>query len=206
MNNTFQRPRPHLVDIFSSLLLVGLQSFGGGSSTFSLIHQLALQRGWWSEEEFVQAWALSQMAPGINLIKLTVMLGYRLGGWPGLIAATTGLLLPSAGVTVLMTAGFSTIRTVSWVQATMKGILPAAIGISLAMSIQMAHPIFLRAFREGPARLGVHVFILASAALLIGLARLSPVIILLASGLVAIGLFGLTPVYQPVQVTPEDSG
>jgi chromate transporter len=114
---------PNLAGIFTDWLLIGIQSFGGGSSTFILIHQVAIKRGWLTEDEFIRAWALAQIAPGINLLKLTAMIGYRLGGWPGLFAAMGGLLLPSAAVTVLMTAGFATIRTLPWIQAILKGIL-----------------------------------------------------------------------------------
>lgn len=188
------------MELFIQWLLIGIQSFGGGSSTFSLIHQLAIQRGWLSEEEFVRAWALAQIAPGINLVKLTVMLGYRLRGWQGLLAAVSGLLVPSAAVTVLMTAGFATVRNLSWIQAMMKGILPATIGLSLAMGVQMAHPMFLRAHKNGPLYVAAHLLILASAAVLMGLAKLSPVIILLLSGGVAILLFGLLSIPKPERV------
>ncbi|MBI5034367.1 MAG: chromate transporter [Chloroflexi bacterium] len=186
-----ERKHTNPAQVFMAWLLVGMQSFGGGSPTFGLIHQAVIQRGWLSEEEFARSWALAQIAPGINLVKLTVMLGYRLCGWMGVLAAVAGLLLPSAIVTVLMTAGFATIRSLTWVQAMMKGILPAAIGLSLAMGVQMAQPIFLRAHREGRMRLGAHLFILLSAALLMGLTKLSPVIILLLSGLAAIILLAM---------------
>lgn len=187
------RPRPRLGNLFLTWLLLGIQSFGGGSSTFSLIHQAALKQRWMTEEEFVRTWAFVQIAPGINLLKLTVMLGYRLRGWVGIVIAMAGLLLPSATVTVLMTAGFTTIRNVPWIQAMMQGILPAAIGLSFAMAVQMAQPILTRAYREGWSRLGAQVIILVSAALLMGLFKLSPAIILLLSGAAAMGLLVVIP-------------
>ena len=197
MEPALEKARPDLGDIFTTWLLIGIQSFGGGSSTFFLIHQAVIKRGWLNEEEFVRAWALAQIAPGINLVKLTVMIGYRLRGGLGVIAAMAGLLLPSAAVTILMTAGFTTIRSVPLVEAMMKGILPAAIGLLLAMSAQMAQPLFQRARQEGHARMGVHLLILLSAALLMGLLKISPVAILLLAGVAAILLFALIPVSKP---------
>lgn len=190
--------------MFVDWLLIGIQSFGGGSSTFSLIHLAAVQRDWLSEEEFVRAWALAQIAPGVNLVKLTVMIGYRLNGWLGVLMATSGLLLPSAAVTVLMTAGFAVIRNVPVIQAMTKGILPAAIGLSLAMGAQMAQPIFSRARKEGSLRLGAHLIVLAGAALLLAIAKLSPVIILVLSGVVTILLFILIPGSKPGQSNERD--
>lgn len=205
MEITFERARPKLVELFIQFMLIGIQSFGGGSSTFILIHQTAIQRRWLTEEEFVRAWAIVQIAPGINLVKLTVMIGYRLQGWLGIGVAVSGLLLPSAAVTVLMTAGFATLRNLSWLQAMMKGVLPATIGLSLAMGVQMAQPIFTRAYREGRVRLGAHLFILSTAALLLAVLHVSPVVILLLSGIMAIALFFLIPTSQPQQSTEKKS-
>jgi chromate transporter len=178
-------------------LTLGIQSFGGGSSTFALIHQTAIQRRWLTEEEFVRTWALAQISPGINLVKLTVLLGHRLRGWPGLVAACSGLLLPSSLVTVLMTAGFSAIRDLPLVKAAMRGILPATIGLGLAMAVQMAQPLFLRAFREGPARVGISIAVLVGSALLLGVAGASPVVVMLLAGVVTILLLAWVPAGGP---------
>jgi chromate transporter len=197
LNSGFEPARPRVGEIFSTWLLVGIQSFGGGSSTFYLIHRAVTGRNWVGEDEFIRAWALAQIAPGINLVKLTVMLGYRLRGWSGLLAAIAGLLLPSATITVLMTAGFATIRGIPLIQSMMKGILPAAIGLSLAMSVQMAQPLFSRVRAEGPLRTIVYVGILVSAALLLAAIKVSPVAVLLLAGVAAILLLAVIPVQCP---------
>ncbi len=186
--------------LFMDWFLIGIQSFGGGSSTFSLVHQIAIKRGWLNEEEFVRAWALAQISPGINLVKLTVMIGYRLAGWRGIIASVSGLLLPSAVLTILMTSGFAAIRTIAWIQAMVKGILPAAIGLSFAMSVQMAQSIFISAHKEGFWRLGAHVIILLVTVLLMSMTGISPVIILLLSGIAAVALLAIIPVSDMEQV------
>jgi chromate transporter len=188
--------RPSLWELFRIFLVLGVQSFGGGSSTLYLIHQAAMQGGWMGEEEFVRTYALVQISPGINLIKLTMLLGHRLRGWAGLIFATAGMLLPSAGVTVLMTAGFSAIRQQPLVQAAMKGVMPATIGLSLAMAVQMGQPLFSRAYREGPARLGSNLAILAAAALLMAVNGISPVMVLLGAGAAGL-LLAVVPVKKP---------
>lgn len=130
----------------------------------------------------MRAWALAQISPGINLIKLTVLVGHGLRGWAGILAAVSGLLLPSGLVTVLMTAGYGAIREQPLVAAAMRGVLPATIGLSLAMSIQMARPIARLAHQEGPARLIAHLVILAGAALLMGSGTVSPVVLILGTG------------------------
>ncbi len=205
MATVLRKPRPGLGEIFLTWLILGIQSFGGGSSTFYLIHQACIERGWLSEEDFIRAWALAQIAPGINLVKLTMMVGYQLRGWPGLSAASAGLLMPSAAVTVLMTAGFAAIRSLPVVSAIMKGILPATIGLSLAMGTQMAQPLFSQASKEGWVRFSAHIVVLLGAALLIILTSLSPVIVLLAAGASAVLFFALIPALKPDQAGDKGS-
>ncbi len=194
MQTDQQRSRPGLWKLFLTWLVLGIQSFGGGSSTFILIHEACLKNGWVDEEEFIRDWALAQIAPGINLLKLTILLGYQLRGWPGLIAASAGLLVPSASITALMTAGFSRIQGQPIVQATLRGILPATIGLSLAMAVQMGQPLLARAYKEGRLRLGVNLIILAAAAYLMAMGQISPVLVLLLAGGAAVALLAILPV------------
>ncbi len=195
-------PGPGLGEIFFTWLVTGIQSFGGGSSTFYLIHQACINKGWLDEETFVRTWALAQISPGINLLKLTMLVGYWLRGWPGLLAATAGLMVPSALLTVLMTAGFTVVRGQPLVQAAMRGILPATIGLSLAMAVQMGQPLIAHGRREGPARLGLHAAVIVSSALLLALWTVSPVLILLAAGGVTILLHALVPARPLAPVDP----
>lgn len=184
-------------EIFTAWFLAGVQSFGGGASTFFLLHQVCVERGWMSEEEFVRTWALAQISPGINLLKLTVLVGSRMCGWRGIAAGMLGMLLPSAGITVLMTAGFVSAADHPLVKAAMRGILPATIGLSLAMGFQMGQPLLSRARREGAARLSASLGILGAAALLMALG-VSPVVVMLLSGGAAVGLHALAPIQKPL--------
>jgi chromate transporter len=184
-----ERPRPRLWELFRTWLSIGLQSFGGGSPTFYLIHQACITRNWLDEAEFVRAWALVQISPGVNLIKLTMLIGYKLRGWRGLVAAVAGLVVPTALATVLMTAGFSLVKDQPVVKAAMRGIIPATLGLSLAVAWQMAQPLLVRARREGPTHLSTHIALLVGSALLMAVAGVSPVVVLLVAGaLAAVGL------------------
>jgi chromate transporter len=203
LETSIQKQKTNPAALFVDWLLIGIQSFGGGAPTFSLVHQVAIQRGWLTEEEFVRSWALVQISPGINLVKLTVLIGYDLAGWAGILAAVGGFMLPSALVTVLMTAGFDSIRSVPWIQASMKGVIPATIGLSFSMGIQMAQPIFSIAKNDGPARIGAHILILICAGLLMAVGQVSPLVILILSGILAIILFSLTPISTAAAATGD---
>ncbi len=184
---------PRLTEILGVWLGIGLQSFGGGSTTLYLIHQACIARGWLSEAEFAKAWALVQISPGINLLKLTGVIGFQLRGWPGLVAALAGLLLPSATITVLMTAGFAALRDLPAVKAAMRGVVPATIGLSLSLAIQMMRSPLAVARREGRFSVLAHVGLMAAAALLFVFGGVSPVIVLALGGIGGMLLLGRAP-------------
>jgi chromate transporter len=189
------RIRPHagLWELFAAYFWIGIQSFGGGSATLYLIRQACITRGWLDEVEFMRAWALGQIAPGINLIKLSALIGFKLRGWPGVAAAVAGLVLPSSCVTALMTAGFSAVRNEPAVQAAMRGVIPATIGLSVAIAAQMGLPLLQLARRESSSRLTAHIGVLAGAALLLAAAGLSPALVLLAAGILTAALLAILP-------------
>jgi chromate transporter len=183
-------PPPRLLDILMTWFSIGIQSFGGGSTTLYLIRQTCITRGWLTEAEFAKDWALVQISPGINLIKITAVIGHQLRGWPGLLAAICGLLLPSATITVLMTAGFVIIRDWPFVKAAMRGVIPATIGISVGLGIQMAQAPLSRARREGRVSVIVQLALLAGSALLLAVAHASPVVVLALAGVSGMLLLG----------------
>ena len=191
-----------LSKIFLIWLSIGIQSFGGGSATFFLIHQACDKYKWVTEEEFLNAWALAQLTPGINLIKLTIFIGFRLRRWPGVLMAMAGLLIPSSLVTILMTAAFSLIQGLPEIKAIMRGILPATIGLALAMSTQFASPVLKLAFREGKLRFLFHVIILSISTVAMASAQFSPALILLLTALITTLVLILTPIQPPKEDQP----
>jgi chromate transporter len=190
--------------LFWVWLQVGLQSFGGGASTLYLIRRACMAHGWLTEAEFARAWGLVQVSPGINLIKLTVLLGYQVRGAPGVLVALAGLLAPSAFLTVLMTAGFSAIRDQPAMQAALRGLIPATIGLSLATGLEMARGLLGRARDEGRFSMVAHVGLMAGSAALLLTTNLSPVLVLLISG--GVGAWALARVTPPLAAPADEPG
>lgn len=147
-------PQPSTWQLFGIWASIGLQSFGGGASTTFLIQRMFIERHRWiTIEEFMRLWSLCLLAPGINLIGITVLLGKRMGGTRGVIVSLAGLLLPSATITCLLTALFVHIEQLAAVQAALRGVVPATAGIMLLVLINFARPILRSGRQAGPSRL-----------------------------------------------------
>lgn len=144
------RRAPELRQLFGVWLGLGLQSFGGGAATQYLIRRTFVERyGWVEAAEFTRWWSICPVTPGINLLALTVLIGSRLGGAAGVALSLVGLLLPSVTITIGMTAAYAMIREQPLVQAALRGVIPATVGLGLLMSWQLAQPLFDASKREG---------------------------------------------------------
>jgi chromate transporter len=149
---------------------IGLQSFGGGASTTFLIYRTFVEkRGWLLPEEYNRFWNLCVMAPGINLVGMTILIGRKLGGWRGVCASLGGLLVPSAAITCLLTAGFVSIQHFPATQAILQGVIPATAGIMLVVGIKYAQPLLKELSAEGLWRvmIGLALVLLATVAIII---------------------------------------
>lgn len=163
--------------------LLGLQSFGGGVATLALIRRAAIdQYAWLTEEEFMHAWALCQIAPGINLLALTVLIGRKLAGWKGIVLTLIGLLLPSTALTILVTAFYAGIEDQPLVVAALHGIIPATVGLGLATAFGMARPLLKASRREGRTPLAMSLFLLVGSGVVFALWRPSVAVVLCGAG------------------------
>ncbi len=185
--------RPHaawaLLRIWTA---IGLQSFGGGASTQLLIRrEFVERRPWISDEELSGLWNLCLFTPGINLIALTILIGRKLAGPWGILAALAGLLLPSALATCFLAAGFEAVRHSSILHAVLRGVIPATAGIMAIVGLNFARPIYRRAKVEGPPATGV-----AHAAIVVGAAALIVVKLPVVLVIACLALFGVA-IYTP---------
>ncbi|MGI4788394.1 MAG: chromate transporter [Janthinobacterium lividum] len=166
-------------------LALSFQSFGGGTATLALIRRAAVEsEGWVTQAEFGRFWGLVQLAPGINLLALTILIGRRAAGVPGMVLALLGLLLPSVVVTILLTAGYSHVQHVAWVQAALRGIIPAVVGLGLVTVWQIAQPLLSGSRRAGTASLLCSLLVLLGSALIAWRGHLPVLAILIAGGVI----------------------
>ncbi len=193
--------RPGTWRLFCIWAGIGLQSFGGGASTIFLIQRTFIEKyHWLSMEEFLHLWNLCLFAPGINLIAITILIGRKLGGAWGIISSLAGMLLPSATITCLLTAGFTHIEHLPAVQAVLSGVIPATAGIMFLVSLRFMQPQIKIARQEGPVSLATSIIVILACTLAILLLRVSVFVILPTVALLGIVLFT-----RPLRLKREES-
>ena len=166
--------------------VIGVQSFGGGSATLYLIRRVAVERhAWITDEDFTRYWGICQIAPGINILGLVTLIGWRIAGAAGATLSLTGLLLPSAAITVALTSIYAGIRETPVVRAAIAGVIPATVGLALLLGFTMVRPLLNAARREGRANVSVAVVLLLASTLVASLARTPVLAILWGTGLLS---------------------
>jgi len=163
--------------------MIGMQSFGGGSATLYLIRRVAVERhGWITDEDFTRYWGICQIAPGINILGLVILIGFRVARIPGAVLSLAGLLLPSAAITVALTSIYAGVREAPLVRAALAGVVPATVGLGLLLGFTMVRPLLNSARNEGPAATVVAVVLLLGSTIIAARAQTPVLAILYGAG------------------------
>jgi chromate transporter len=160
--------------------LMSLFAVGGANSAIPEMHRIAVEaQHWMTDKQFADAFAISQMSPGPNVLIVT-LIGYSVAGIAGALVATLAMCLPTA----MLAYGVSRILTRSshsrWPAIIQAALVPLSIGLMSASALILA----LSSDRTWMAAL-----VTAVAAALAFATRLNPLWMLLAGG--CLGFAGL---------------
>jgi chromate transporter len=126
-------PNPSLTELFLAFAKTGLTSFGGSVASWLMLEVVGKRR-WVTDQEFLTGLAVSQTLPGVNILNLSIWLGYRMRGAAGAAASALGMVLPATVLAVVLVALFSRLLEFDPIKVSLGGTIAAAIGLSLAMS------------------------------------------------------------------------
>lgn len=158
---------------------IGLTSFGGGLSGW-MLREFVQRRAWLDEEEFLSGLALAQAFPGVNVVNLSIWIGYRLRGTAGALAGACGIIVPAAVVVVLIASAFGALTGYPLAHLVLDGVGAAAVGLSLQMGLIAAR----RAAAKGVAASAI----MALAFVAVGLAHLPLPLVVLVLGPASVAL------------------
>jgi chromate transporter len=116
-------------------LKAGALTFGSGLVIVPFLQQGVVQQyGWLGEREFLVAVAIGMISPGPVVITATFV-GYLVAGFPGSLAATIGIFLPSFILVLVAAPLLARHRSNRNVQGFVKGAYAAAIGTILGACV-----------------------------------------------------------------------
>ena len=108
-----------LWQLFLSCFYISAFTFGGGFVIITFMKRKFVdEKGWINEQEMLDLTALAQSAPGAIAVNAAVLVGWRVGGFLGMLTAVVGTILPPLliiSVVSLFYAAFAANRYVALV-------------------------------------------------------------------------------------------
>ena len=169
-----------LFHLFWTFALISLFAIGGANAAIPELHRIAVEaQHWMSDKQFADAYAISQLSPGPNVLIVT-LIGYSVAGVVGALVATVAMCGPTALLAYFVSRWLTHPREARWPAIVQAALVPLSIGLMAASALVLAQT---SDQSWSAALLTVAAAIVASAT------RLNPLWLLLAGG--CLGFAGL---------------
>ncbi len=112
-----------LIDLFFTFARIGGLTFGGGYAMLPILQKEVVEkRGWATEEELMDYYAIGQCTPGIIAVNTATFVGQKTAGITGGIIATLGVVFPSLIIITIIAAFIQNFAHLAAVQNAFAGI------------------------------------------------------------------------------------
>ncbi len=136
-SRSVERTQPKsLTDLFLSFTVLALQGFGGVLAVAQ--RELVERKRWFTNEEFVEEWAVAQIMPGPNIVNLAIMIGGRYFGVPGVLAALAGMFTAPLIVLLSIALLYAQYASHPGVIGALRGMGAVAAGLVVATGLRLA--------------------------------------------------------------------
>ena len=150
-----------LFDLFLAFAKVGVCTFGGGYAMLPILQrELVENRGWATEDELADYYAVGQCTPGVIAVNTATLVGASQAGIAGGVIATLGLVFPSMVIILVIAAFLSNFMHIQWVIHAFNGVRAGVVALILSSVIRL----FKGAVTDWPTRT-IYLIVLALAAL-----------------------------------------
>lgn len=136
-----------LKELFQSTVKIGAVAFGGGYGMLPFMEEeFVINRGWISQQEIVEIFAVSQSVPGAIALNTSTFIGYRVAGIPGAILASVGVSIPQFFIISSLSILYLQYQSNSYVNAAFAGISACVVALILSAVLKITqsavHDIF----------------------------------------------------------------
>ena len=112
-----------LWELFYTFAKVGVMTFGGGYAMLPILQREVVEnKGWATEEELADWFAIGQCTPGVIAVNTATFAGRKVLGNVGGVVATLGVVFPSLIIISLLAGVITTFAEVAWVKNAFAGI------------------------------------------------------------------------------------
>ena len=186
------------VSLFFTFAKIGVCTFGGGYAMLPILQrELVDNKGWATEEELADYYAVGQCTPGVIAVNTATFVGYNRMGWLGGTVATLGVVFPCLVIIMAIAAFLSNFMHLDVVVHAFNGVRAGVVALILSSVLKLLNTSLV----DWKTRLIYVVVLLAGA---VGVwapmpggalgqvlgALCSPVFLVVVSGLVGLAIYG----------------
>lgn len=167
------------IDLFSIFFQIGAFTFGGGYTMLPILQkEIVEKKGWCTQEEIMDYYAIAQSMPGIIAVNTTVFIGYKVKGVLGAIVAMLGSITPSITIILIIASVLQNFMQYDIIQK-------AFAGIRIAVAALVCNAAFTM-FKAGVKSTFTLIIFIVTFILLFLIPDISSVIFIVSSGIVSI--------------------
>ncbi len=127
------------LNLYLAFVKIGTFTFGGGLAMMPIMQrELIEKRGWVTEEELIDYFAIGQSTPGIIAVNVSTFVGYKRLGWFGGIVGTLGVVTPSWVIIMLLAGAISSVDKYPLAQKALKGINVAVAALLTSVIVKFS--------------------------------------------------------------------
>jgi chromate transporter len=123
---------PVLWELAAQFLVLSLVSIGGANAVIPEIHLRVVEtKHWMTDADFAQLFALSQAAPGPNVL-IVSLIGWKVAGILGGVIAMLAMSGPSSIIAYGVAHAWERFRDAPWRISIQRALAPVTVGLILA--------------------------------------------------------------------------
>ncbi len=127
------------MELFWAFARIGGLTFGGGLTMLPMLtYELVDKKGWVTQEELMDCYAIGQCTPGIIAVNTATFIGYKRKGVSGGIVATLGMVAPSLVVITIIAMFLTKYMDHPIITHALNGIRGAVCALMLNTVVQLA--------------------------------------------------------------------
>ena len=126
-------------ELYFAFVKIGAFTFGGGLAMMPIMQrELIEKRGWITDDELIDYFAIGQSTPGIIAVNVATFVGYKRLGWTGGIIGTLGVVTPSWVIIMILAGAISSIDKYPLAQKALKGINVAVAALLTSVIVKFS--------------------------------------------------------------------
>ena len=127
------------LQLFLVFAQVGVCTFGGGYAMLPILQREVVEkRGWCSEDELADYFAIGQCTPGVIAVNTATFVGSKRKGIPGGIVATLGMVFPSVVIITIIAAFLQNFAHIPAVGHAFAGVRAAVVALIASSVLKLA--------------------------------------------------------------------